>query len=287
MTAKERDERYDTPADVILALKPWLEHSPKLMAGVSGTQAAHDRLSREAMRPDAREPDELEPKKGVPVWVWAVLVAVVMALLAGGVAVAVAMMAKPAAPTTKPAPPTEPTPTTQTAPTTKPTTPATTPTPPTGKPIYTADLTGLPPFEVTLSNDAKQEDGMPPGWSAVSWKAGNKVRVFATAEGLGTQVEKGSVILFAPVQKLDQKAVTVSVEYRSTVADKKLDLRVREVGVQENIVRYLPPTGGEWKTVDVEYDTSKIKSARFEFHNQDTAKDATFEVRKFTVRGGQ
>ncbi len=288
MTAKDRAERYDTPADVILALKPWLEHSPKLMAGVSGTEAAHDRLSTEAMRPDDPEPDEPPPKKGVPVWLWAVVVAVVMALLAGGVAVAVVMMAKPAPPTTSPVtpPPTEPTPT---APTTKPTTPATTPAAAAGKVIYTANLTGLTPFEVQLLNDAKHEDKMPPGWSAVSWKAGNKVRVFATAEGLGTQAEAGSAILFAPVQKLDQKvpAVTVTVEYRSTVADKKLDLRVREVGVQENVVRYLPPTGGEWKSEVVVFDTAKITSARFEFHNQDTGQDATFEVRKFTVRGGK
>ncbi len=304
MTAKERNARYDTPTDVILALKPWLEHSPKLMAGVSGTLAAHNRLSREAMRPDDPEPDDPEPKKGVPVWVWAVLVAVVMALVAGGIAVAVAMMTKsPTPPTTQPAPrptdPTTPTQPTQATPTTKPTTPATTPTTPTtltGRPIYTADLTGLTPFEVVLSNDAGKVSeaktgggSFPDGWSATTWAAGNKVRAFATADGLGAQAEKGSAILFAPVQKLDMKvpAVTVAVEYRSTVADKKLDLRVREVGVQENIVRPLPPTGGEWKTEVVEFDTSKIKSARFEFHNQDTAKDATFEVRKFSVRGGK
>lgn len=101
MTAKERDERYATPADVILALKPWLEHSPRLMAGVSGTQAANNRLSRDALRHDP-EPDAPEPpqKKGVPMWVWAVLVAVVMALTAGGVAVTLLMIKGDGKPTT-------------------------------------------------------------------------------------------------------------------------------------------------------------------------------------------
>lgn len=94
MTAKERDERYDTPADVILALKPWLEHSPRLMAGVSGTQAAHDRLSREALRHDPEPVEPETPKKGVPVWVWAVLVAVVMALAAGGAVAAMLVLMK-------------------------------------------------------------------------------------------------------------------------------------------------------------------------------------------------
>ncbi len=101
MTAKDRDERYATPTDVILALKPWLEHSPRLMAGVSGTQAANNRLSTAALRHDP-EPDEPEPpppKKGVPMWAWAVLVAVVMALAAGGVAMLMLMTGKPTATT--------------------------------------------------------------------------------------------------------------------------------------------------------------------------------------------
>jgi len=93
MTEKERDERYETPADVILALKAWLDHSPRLMAGVSGTKAANDRLSTQALQmPEPREP--VEVKKGMPVWVWAVVGGVLLALIAGGVVVTIAVLAK-------------------------------------------------------------------------------------------------------------------------------------------------------------------------------------------------
>ncbi len=303
MTAKHREERYETPADVILALKPWLEQSPKLMAGVSGTRAANDRLSTQAMQvPGPRQPAERE-KKGPPVWVWAAVGGVLLAVAAGGVAVALAMMNKGTTPTTGPQPTqpatpptTEPAPATKPAPPTKPATPptATTPLPPaTGIVIYEKELAGLTPFEVVLTNNggtvAESATGSgkyPDGWTATTWAAGNKVRAFGTADGLGTKAEQGSAILFAPVQPLDGKvpAVRVTVEYRSTTADKKLDLRVREVGSKDNVVKYLPPTGGEWKTAEIEFDTTKIAAARFEFHNQDTSKDAKFEVRKFSVR---
>lgn len=307
MTAKHREDRYATPAEVILALKPWLEQSPKLMAGVSGTKAANDQLSSEALRRDTGRAAP-PPKKGVPVWVWAAVGGVALALVAGGVAVALVMMAKkdppkptfPAVIPTDPIPPpTVPTPTTKPTPATKPTptTPPTTPLPPaTGSVIYTAELSGLKPFEVKITNEggaakeAASGPGVyPDGWTATTWTAGNKVKAFGTADGLGTKAEQGSAILFAPVQPLDGKvpAVRVTVEYRSTTADKKLDLRVREVGSKDNVVRPLPPTGGEWKTTEVDFDTPGIKQARFEFHNQDTAQDATFEVRKFSVRAAK
>lgn len=283
MTAKERDERYDSPADVILAVKPWLSHTPKLIAGVSGTKAANDRLSTQAMQAVERElpdePEELEQPRGIPVWVWAVVAGVALAAVAGGVAVALALFPKDAPPKTS-----------------APITPPTTRTVSADGALYSAPLTDLPPFEAVLTNTggAVSESmsgggAYPAGWSATTWTAGNKVKAFGTADGLGTQAERGSAILFAPVQEFNQQvpAVKVTFEYRSTAADKKLDLRVREMGSKDTDLRQLPPTGGEWKAVEFDFNTAAIKSARFEFHNQDTAAAAKFEVRKFAIHAGK
>jgi serine/threonine protein kinase len=91
MTQKQPEDRYDTPADVILAIKPWLADSPSLAAGVARTRAASHQLSTQSLRAAERVPKERKP---VPIWVWAIAGGVGLALISGGIVVAVALMLK-------------------------------------------------------------------------------------------------------------------------------------------------------------------------------------------------
>jgi serine/threonine protein kinase len=90
MMAKKPDDRYPTPADVILALQPWLTESPNLTAAVSRTEAGRTRLSSSNLHRTI-EPDEPTRKKGVPGWVWAAVAGGVLAVAAGGVALGMLM----------------------------------------------------------------------------------------------------------------------------------------------------------------------------------------------------
>ncbi len=90
MMAKKPDDRYPTPADVILALQPWLTESPNLTAAVSRTEAGRTRLSSSNLHRTI-EPAEPTRKKGVPGWVWAAVAGGVLAVAAGGVALGMLM----------------------------------------------------------------------------------------------------------------------------------------------------------------------------------------------------
>ena len=89
MMAKKPADRYQTPADVIAALEPWLMETPSLMAGLSQTRAASTSQfsSRNLMLGRAAIPTRKKPN-----WIWALVGGIVALILLGiGVALAVAL----------------------------------------------------------------------------------------------------------------------------------------------------------------------------------------------------
>ena len=89
MMAKKPGDRYQTPADVITALQPWLIETPSLMAGLSQTRAASTGQLSSRNLVLGQDPVPVRKK---PNWVWAVVGGFVALVLLGvGVALAVAL----------------------------------------------------------------------------------------------------------------------------------------------------------------------------------------------------
>ena len=295
MMAKRPDDRYPTPADVILALQPWLTESPNLTAAVSQTQAARTHLSTRNLH---RTGDPDERRRGGPGWVWVVVGGGVLAVAAGGVALFLLMNqnTKPTGGTARNTgailtPPTSP----DTPPTNPAGTPPTKPAPPPvlwadGQVLYALDLSKQQPFEVDgstagMTNKTGAGD-FPDGWNVKTWVADHRAKGFAdTAAGgpaLGAKPVAGNAILFSP--EIDFKTaryVKLKFEYRSAASEKLCTVRVREMGAQKTDNENLPPAA-EWTRFEKVYDVSAFKSAlRVEFHNSDRGTE--LRVRNFRL----
>jgi eukaryotic-like serine/threonine-protein kinase len=295
MMAKRAEDRYPTPADVIVALHPWLAESANLMAGVSRTEEGHGRLSSRNLLATA---DEEPAKKKAPTpLLWAAVGGAALVLIGGGVTAAVLMRdKKPTTNVTTPVntPPTQP----DTTPPTRPPvgTPATTPavTPPTkqwtdGKVLYALDLSGQKPFEVeggTAGMGAKTGAGdFPDGWSVKTWVADHRAKGFADdtkgGPSIGAKPVAGNAILFSPEIGVSGKYVKVRFEYQSAASEQKCTVRVREM-TQTKTENDNLATAAAWTKFEKVYDVSAFKNAlRVEFHNSD--KDKELRVRNFQV----
>jgi serine/threonine protein kinase len=297
MMAKRPEDRYATPADVILALQPWLSNNPKLMAGVSRTEAANNRLSSENLLGGGGP----AATRKLPPWVWAAAGGGALAVIA--TVVAIAMMGGGNTPKTSIG--------TFTPPATQPTAPPVQPTPPTGRPttsptapvnpaavakkwtdgkvVYALDLSQQKPFQVDGGSNGmsnKTGDGdFPAGWSVKTWIADHRAKGFAdtTAGGpaIGAKAVAGNAILFSPEIDFTGKWVKVRFEYQSTAAEKLCTVRVREMTSQKTDNTNLPAVAA-WTPFEKVYDVAAFKNAlRVEFHNSDAGTE--LRLRNFQV----
>jgi serine/threonine protein kinase len=296
MMAKKPDDRYRTPADVIVALQPWLIESPSLLAAVNRTEAANNgRLSSRNLRD---EPPL--PTKKVPMWLWAVVGGLALVALAGGYFVATLLMGSGKPTNTGSGVTVTPTHPDSTPPTTTPVTPPTdkkppavTPTPDKtwtdGKVLYALDLTNQKPFTVdgsTAGMSNKIGDGdFPEGWSVKTWAIENRAKGFAddTAGGpsIGVRSVAGNAILFSPEIAFTGKHVKLRFEYISSATDKLCTVRFREMSSTKTVNDNLLKTD-QWIRFERVYDVSAFKQAiRVEFHNSDKGTD--LRIRNFQV----
>ena len=257
MMAKKANDRFQTPADVIVALHPWLQDTPSLMAGLSQTLAAGSgKLSAQSLRLG----DSRKPAKKKPNWTWAVAGGVAALLLLGaGVAIAVALSGgKDTAAVAKPTPPTTPT----TTPTAKPEA--------NGKLLYTFDSGTVDPFRGILDGSKTVEGSVPffpKGPLPISWKKGSRAE-FRREEHqgrpalvlvnlnedpelnsaqLGFQLEMELGVALKPGGNY-----TATVEY-ATAGSGYGNLCLQSLDYKDLGKSPLPGTGGEWKTVSLAF----------------------------------
>ncbi len=258
MMMKKPGDRYQTPADVIVALHPWLSDTPSLLAGLSQTQAAGSGKLSSKQLTFGRESEPARKKSN---WIWALAGGVAaLVLLTAGVAVAVMLGGTREKDQSQ-----------ATIPATLPTTPAPKAPEPVGHELYAFHAHEIEPFRAVL-DVARAVEGkvapFPKGLAPISWKEGSRgefilgdyrgKKALALAN-LGDDPELNSVQLgFQLETDLGIPLVTnvryvVAVEYATKGSGSgALCLQTLEY---KNLGReQLPNTGGEWKTVQLQFE---------------------------------
>jgi len=291
MMAKKVNDRFQTPADVIVALHRWLMDTPSLMAGLSQTLAAGSgKLSSQSLM--LGRVHRSEKKK--PNWIWVLAGgAAALLLLVAGVAIAVALSGsgKDTAAGTKPnLPPTTPT----------------TMTPPTGPKgngnvLFTFDARTVEPFRAVMDGTKVTEGKVPlfaPGAEPISWRKGSRAefrreeyqgRPALTLVNLnedpelnsaqiGFQLETGLGVALQPGGQY-----TVTVEYATAGAGHGAlclqSLDFKNLGNQQ-----LPNTGGEWKTVSLGFRRDPKTPVRFTIDAYASGKENALQIGRLRVK---
>jgi len=169
MLMKKPEDRYQTPADVILALQPWLSDTPSLMAGLAQTRASSGQLSSQQL--NLARQGRTNRKK--PNWIWALAGGIAALLLLGaGVAIAVVLSGRGEKDQSQATSP----PTVLTA---APTTPATRPDP-AAPPVFSFEAGQVAPFRAVLEMKTVLEGQLatfPKSVWPISYKEGSKVAI--------------------------------------------------------------------------------------------------------------
>ncbi len=292
MMMKKPGDRYQTPADVIVALHQWLSDTPSLLAGLSQTQAAGTgKLSSQNLYlGEGRQPARKKPN-----WIWAVAGGLAaLLLLTAGVALAVMLGGKPEKDQTK---------TTDAA--TRPTTAATTRTnPAAGRELYAFSAGSLDPFRAVLEVGRPIEGELvkfPKGFGLVSWKEGSRGqfvagdykgrRVLALAN-LGADPDLNSAQLGFQLEtdlgvplEANGKYV-IAVEYATKgYGNGALCLQTLDY---KNLGREpLPVTDGEWKTVSLPFERRPETPVRITVDSYATGAENGLVFAKLTVRSAE
>ena len=289
MMAKKANDRFQTPADVIVALHPWLQDTPSLMAGLSQTLAAGSgKLSTQSLRLGyARKPEKKKPN-----WTWVLAGGIAaLVLLGAGVAIAVALSGggKDTAAGTKPNIP---------------------PTPPTnstarpegnGKVIFTFDAGTVEPFRAVMDGTTVVEGNVSlfaPGVGPISWREGSRAEFRREEFGgrpalalvnlnenadldsaqLGFQLETGLGVTLKPGGNY-----TATVEYATTgAAHGALCLQTLEFKNLRN--QKLSNTGGEWKTASFAFRRDPKTPVRFTIDAYASGKESSLQIGRLRVK---
>ena len=293
MMEKKPGNRYQTPAELIQALEPWLSDAPPM---TKSNMTAPSRGYTKPLANRALSKANLRPasSKSTKAWLVPVIVGSTLAAIVAGILAVFAFgggKPTPTQPTNVP-PSTGITPEPENpAPTV---TPATNPTAPpeetVDRVLYALDLADMKPFRLTMGYDAvksKTGDGeLPLKWTVKTWKPTDEVIGFGEGNALGTKTVKGNGILFSPDISLDgAERVRVTFEYQSKSDEKRVTMRFRELQdkpmVETTNLSITP--AGSWTVIEKVIPTAKMKMARVEFHNSDDGPNSDFRIRKFTV----
>jgi eukaryotic-like serine/threonine-protein kinase len=297
MMEKKPGNRYQTPADLIQALEPWLSDAPppaSTKTNLSAPSRGHTKpLANRALSKANLKPMQQKSAKAwlLPVIIGSVLAAIVATVLAIFLFGNKAIPTKPtdiSPPTGNSSQPDNATPTTSAS--TNPLPPPPPPEETVDRVLYSLDLTEQKPFRVTMGLDAVKgktgEGELPLKWAVKVWKATDEVVGFGEANTIGTKTVKGNGILFSPDISLDgAERVRVTFEYQSKSDEKRVTMRFRELQdkpVADTTNANIAPAG-TWTTIEKVIPTAKMKTARIEFHNSDDTPSSDFRIRKFTV----
>ena len=252
MMAKKPGDRFQTPADVITALQPWLIETPPLMAGLSQTRAASTGQLSSRNLVLGQDP---VPARKKPNWIWAVVGGVVALVLLGvGVALAIALSGSSSQNRAGTNPEI-----------TRPTAPPQPPPNPDAKVLLAFEAGKIQPFRAVVDMGTAVEGRLamfPAGIGPFSYKEGSRGgfrredyrgrpviaitnlhenRELRSAQ-LGVQLETEVGVTLKPGGKY-----VVVVEY-ATVGNGSGAVTVQSLDYKNLATQLLPETAGEWKT---------------------------------------
>jgi eukaryotic-like serine/threonine-protein kinase len=289
MMAKSPDERYQTPAEVVAALGPWLDADTiPMAASLTGKMFPESAIRRPKSK-----------AKGI-----AVIAAVaVSALVFGGLgmwalsggddsgpnqAVAQNPPARKSSPpqTTNPNPPAQPK-------TDRPKAVAKAPT----RALYEIDF-GKQAFMARFERKelVKLDGGYPKGWGALSWREGDTSEIGRVdhlgsgAVSIRTLEGQGSAELFTsldspPFRLTAGRSYTVAVDY--AVAGPKpanMEFRFNRERPPVQTKRALPPTGGQWQTADYTFTAPDHDNFQIYFLQWGGVDPSALLVRSFRIQ---
>ena len=281
MMAKKPADRYQTPADVIVALHPWLHDAAPLMAGLSQTREANTgKLSSKHLALGAQR---LPAPRKKPMWIWASAGCVAILVVLGlGVAFALSGRGDNGGHTEVDS----------TRPTTALNTPTTTPMiapqieppppgpPPEGKVLFAFDAASVGDFRSVLERTRVVEGKLPnfpKGLGPISYKEGSRAQ-FVREEVRGkpgiamTNLNAGDDLnsaQFGFQLETDLGAALkpgtsyiLALDYATTGSGKG-SVSLQSLAFKNQADKLLPGTGGDWKTVTVPFRRAVDLPLRF------------------------
>ncbi len=297
MMAKKPGDRYQTPADVIVALQPWLHDGAALMAGLSQKrEASSGKLSSKHLTLGAMR--RAAPRKK-PTWIRAVAGgSAALVLLGIGLGVAFALSGNTDRAEREKVQPTPPT----TAATTPSTTPATKPIPPVPerKPIFAFDASSVDEFRAVMDRTQVVEGKLPrfpKGLGPISYKQGSRgqfvrqdhrgrvgIAFTNLAEDrelnsaqLGFQLETELGVALMPGGKY-----ILDVDYATLGSGGSVS--VQSLTFKNQVNKPLPGTGGEWKSVSLAFRRAADTPLRIIIDNAASGTENALVFGKLTVR---
>jgi serine/threonine protein kinase len=265
MMAKDPAERFQTPAEVVEALNPWLELDTVPLDIQQTRKFSGTNLGGRG--------SFVGSKSKLPLIIAAVAISAVVFGGLGIWALTGGDNADKAVAATDGNPPSPPAPT----PTPAPKQPATTPKTPSGvvqsprdeaKLIYEIDFSKVPPFSAKFDDKKRiSMDGQyPPGWWAQSWRMGavaevstqehngRRCVVMRTNSGAGGSAELHTAPNASPYQFTPGRRYLLRTEY-ANIGTQNGNFELRFDGERppvKNAVQ-LRPTSGEWQTADLRF----------------------------------
>ena len=290
MMMKKPGDRYQTPADVIVALHPWLTDTPSLMAGLSQTrEASSGKLSTQNLTWNA----DRKPARKKPTWIWAVAGGIAaLLLLSAGVAVAVMLGSgnKEQARVTDPG----------TQPTTAPTSPPAPRPEVAGQELFVFDAAKVEAFravmEVTTAIEGKVPR-FPRGIGPISYKVGSRGEFHRTdhkgrpaliftnlnedpelnSAQIGFQLETDVGVPLEPGGKY-----VLAVEY-ATRGSGSGAVSLQSFDYKNQATQPLSNTGGDWKTALLPFQRDEKIPLRITVDSYSSGKESALIFGKITV----
>ena len=297
MMAKKPGDRYQTPADVIVALHPWLHDAAPLMAGLS--QAREASTGKRSSKHLALGSDRRAKPSKKPTWIWALAgSAAALVVLGIGLGVAYALSGGVDKGVQTKGQPTQTTPGTSS---TK-STPKPSPQPvPEGKAIFAFDAGEIAEFRAVLERTQVVEGNLPrfpKGLGPISYKPGSRAQ-FVREEYRGrpgiafTNLNANGDLNSAQIgfqletdlgASLKPEANYILALDYATVGTGKGNVSLQSLAFKNQAGKLLPGTDGEWKTVSVPFKRAPEIPLRFIIDSYASGKENALVFGKVTVR---
>ena len=279
MMAKRLEDRYQTPAEVLAALAPWI---PTSISPVSSVRLSPPVLESSADRPETKAKPARKNR-----WPVAVAAGIVTLVVAVGISWGLLANSRPPAAVQTDIPPTLPA---EVEMATVPPVPRVEPAKAGEKVVYRLDLSRQSPFEESLTGKVSSPaTATLSGWERHRWADGG-----STSYGV-EETDRGRALSLSHTGPLGGGMWLLLVSTLREERRNRLEIEYRTEGRADCVVRFkladqtvadiapLASTGGKWKSVSIEVPAGGSRVAGVELQNPIPGAENRLLVRQFAL----